>query len=132
MELVVIKPSKPLMNVPELERELKKVIVNLVADGTRFIARYPPRTLTKTGYTRTDTLKRSWLQSRPVVVTNDTIEGEIGSNANLAPYNRFVEGAEDQLPMFRNAGWQNTDDLKKLIEKRLPEDVEAVFKKLTR
>lgn len=125
----IIKPKMPLFDLSGFRDELKQVLQDIQTDGTRFMADYPEQILTKRGYVRTGTLKRSWMQAKPVLDRGTEMEAEIGSNANMAPYNLYVEGtSETQVPMFRNAGWQNVDDLIGFCEKRLPEDIQNVVK----
>lgn len=125
----VIKPKSPLVDVQKIKPELRQVLQDIQTDGTLIMAKYPPQTLTKSGYVRTDTLKRSWMQAKPVKETGNTLEAEVGSNSHEAPYNRYVVGkADEQVPMFRRAGWQSVDDLIDFAEKRLERDVRAVIK----
>lgn|SRR5574343_480039 len=128
----VIKPKKPLIDLAKFRPGLKTALRDIQLDGTRFMADYPDQVLTKTGYIRTGTLKRSWLQAKPVKDLGTSMEAEIGSNANMAPYNRFVEGDKEyQGPMFRNAGWQNVDDLIDLAETRMKDDIQKVIREAT-
>lgn len=120
----VIKP-KPLMDPRKIQAELVKVMEDTVQDGITFMREYPPQTLTKTGYVRTGTLMRSW--SKDVKVSTDRIEGTIGSNGGMAPYNLYVEGPE-QTHMMASAGWQNVEMLVKLVETKLKARLDKVFK----
>lgn len=70
----------------------------------RELKTYPPQRSGST-YKRTNTLKRSWSRS---------IEGEglqmraiVGSNSNMAPYNRAVQDEDRQRAIFRGR-WTNT------------------------
>lgn len=56
-------------------------------------------------YRRTFTLQRSW--SREIVESGDSIRGRVGSNANVAPYNRYVQ--DEAMQSRVHAGrWTNT------------------------
>lgn len=128
----VIKPKKPLIDLAKFRPGLKTALRDIQLDGTRFMADYPDQVLTKTGYIRTGTLKRSWLQAHPVIDRGTSMETQIGSNANMAPYNQFIEGPADmQVPMFRGAGWQNVEDLIDLAEKRMQDDIQKVIREAT-
>lgn len=92
-----------------LQLDVLALMRDTVANGNRFIARYPAQKLRKTRYRRTNTLKRSWsfrVQSR-----GKDISGEVGSNSNIAPYNQWVQGRRRQRRIFRQAGWKNVNDL---------------------
>ncbi len=112
-----------------LRRELKSAMVSTTAEGQRFIANYPAQTLRKTGYRRTGTLKRSW--SSKVTATKTQITGVVGSNDNIAPYNKFVQGKKgQQAKLFRSTAWRNIDDLRKNMEndfRKRAEDIAERF-----
>lgn len=95
-------------DVDAVRLQLIKLMVDVTAEGQRFIAKYPAQTLRKTGYRRTGTLKRSW--STKVTTTSTAIKGVIGSNDNIAPYNKFVQG-RPQSKLFRTTAWRNIDQL---------------------
>ena len=97
-------------------RNLVRLMNQTVADGNRFIAKYPPQRLRKSGYKRTGTLKRSW--SFRVRKATTQIVGTVGSNSNIAPYNRFVQGKR-QRRLFRGAGWRNVNSLEARMTVRL-------------
>lgn len=64
-----------------------------------FIARAPKQ------YRRTNTLQKSW--SRKIVESGDSIRGRVGSNPNVAPYNRYVQ--DEAMQARIHAGrWTNT------------------------
>jgi hypothetical protein len=65
---------------------------------------YPPQRTGST-YRRTGTLGRSW--SRTVETQGNTVIGEVGSNSNMAPYNRQVQDADRQSRIHRGR-WTNT------------------------
>ena len=97
-------------------RDMQRLMTRTVADGNRFISRYPPQRLTASGYVRTNTLKRSW----SFKVSNQVrrITGTVGSNSNIAPYNKFVQGKR-QRRLFRAAGWSNVNTLEARMVRRL-------------
>ena len=68
---------------------------------------YPP-TRPNQQYVRTNTLKRSW--SREVVWRGADVTGRVGSNSDMAPYNREVQDAEVQGPLFRGR-WQTVQSV---------------------
>ncbi len=118
-------------DVQRLTRDLKAAMVATTANGQRFVARYPSQRLTKSGYRRTGTLKRSWSSS--VRVSSREIVGIVGSNSNIAPYNKFVQGRpKDVVKIFPRAGWKGVDDLGKVLENELDKRVDAILKAFVR
>lgn len=132
MKLEPIVPKRPIGDVDKLVSRLTKIVTDTAVAGRVFMQKYPPQVLTKTHYERKEArggLLSSW-SSTSASLTRDTIEAKIGSSSNVSPYNKFVEGsAETQVPMFRGAGWQNVDDLGKLVEQRLQTHVSDAMKK---
>ena len=119
------------LDVMKLTRDLKAAMVSTTANGQRFIARYPSQRLTKSGYRRTGTLKRSWSSS--VKVSSRQIVGTVGSNSNIAPYNKFVQGRpKDVVKIFPQAGWKGVDDLSKVLENELDKRVESALEAFVR
>lgn len=58
-----------------------------------------------TTYRRTFTLQKSW--SREIIESGDSIRGRVGSNPNVAPYNRYVQ--DEAMQARIHAGrWTNT------------------------
>ncbi len=108
--LIVVPVGFPIKQIDAVDivRDLQRLMRNTVAEGNRFIAKYPPQRLRKSGYKRTGTLKRSW--SFRVRNEGRRIVGTVGSNSNIAPYNRFVQGKR-QRRLFRGAGWRNVNTL---------------------
>ncbi len=134
---IVITPIKPVgaeVDGQAIRRGMVRMIRNTGADGKRFMAKYPPQRLTKSGYTRTGTLKRSW--SNTTTESQTKIEGVVGSNSNIAPYNRLVQGAKGgsevrQLPLFANAGWQGVDELASILQDRVQREADEIIARFT-
>ena len=124
INLTPIIPKHDIIDLKTWEK-LYDAMVDTVQNGQNFMAEYPPPVLTKTGYRRTGTLKRSWFWD--VITSADTIEGRVSSNANMAPYNEYVEG-EEQRNLFRGAGWQNIQDLMVRMQAELMGRVQRVLK----
>lgn len=119
--LIPIKPPKGgLLNRAKLMDGLTRAVRDMQAEGVRFMAEYPAAV---GRYKRTGTLKRSW-SAKPVRRTSTRIEGEIGSNGNIAPYNGQVQG-DAQEAFFRGRGWRSTKDLEALIRRQLPQRAQA-------
>ena len=119
------------LDVMKLTRDLKAAMVATTANGQRFIAKYPSQRLTKSNYRRTNTLKRSWSSS--VSVSSRQIIGIVGSNSNIAPYNKFVQGSpKDVVKMFPQAGWKGVDDLSKVLENELDKRVDTILEAFVR
>jgi hypothetical protein len=125
----VIRPRRAIRDTTVLISDLTNDVRTVVANGQRWIAVYPPQSLNKTGYVRTGTLKRSW--SHSVTRRPGAIVGIIGSNANIAPYNRFVQGSP-QVKAFQTAGWRGVDDLEQRVQNDLDRRVRASVRKFAR
>jgi hypothetical protein len=63
---------------------------------------YPPQHSGAT-YRRTNTLKRSWTRE----IKPEQLTARVGSNANVAPYNRYVQDEAMQARVHRGR-WNNT------------------------
>jgi hypothetical protein len=129
IRIIPIRPVGAEVNVKGLKREIAGALRQVVAEGQRFVATYPPQRLTASGYRRTGTLRRSW--SSKVDVSFGAITGTVGSNANIAPYNVFVQGSP-QRPIFRTAGWRGVDDLDSFLQTRVASAVDRAVEKATR
>ena len=127
IKIIPIRSRAPKPDARKIRRELEKAMRDSVSDGQRFIAKYPPQRLRKTGYRRTGTLKRSW--SSKVTSGARRIEGVVGSNSGIAPYNRPVQGRR-QVPAFRRAGWKGVDDLAKMLQDELNKRVQRVIDRI--
>lgn len=86
---------------------------DFVVDARTDLVTYPPTG--PSSYTRTGTLMRSW-NSRTLRQPS-RIEGVVGSQGQIAPYNRFVQG-QQQKPLFKARGWKTPKDV---LDKRWPE-----------
>ena len=68
----------------------------------------------------------------------DRVVGEVGSNSNIAPYNRFVQGPKEgakgrrQVAMFRRAGWTGVDELEDLLEDKVQDGLQQIIDRLVR
>ena len=80
-------------------------------DATSYLSlivkRYPSQRNGST-YTRTNTLMRSW--SRRIEGSGTQIRGIVGSNAAMAPYNRYVMDRERQAVVHRGR-WDTVQDV---------------------
>lgn len=114
-----------------LARDLKAATTKVVANGQRFIARYPTQRLTRFSYRRTGALKRSW--SSNVSVSSRRIVGIVGSNSNVAPYNKYVQGPpKDVVKIFPQAGWKGVDDLERKLENEFNKEVDRILEAFAR
>ncbi len=131
IRVIAISPGpNARINTRRLQIQVQDLMRDTVADGNRFIARYPAQRLTKTGYRRTNTLKRSW--SFRVRQQGKDITGEVGSNSNIAPYNQWVQGRRKQRRIFRQAGWKNVQDLSELMVRDFNQGLERIIQEHTR
>jgi hypothetical protein len=107
---------------------LYDAVRDTTSEGHRFIAEYPePQVLNKTHYKRTGTLKKSW--SSLTRASAQQIEGMVGSNGFMAPYNKDVQGP-DQDPMFFRAGWHGVPELKIMMNAELSKRIEWNLKRV--
>jgi hypothetical protein len=126
---VPIRPRGARIDTTLLNKNIADAMRDVTADGQTLAARYPAQTLRKSGYRRTGTLKRSW--SSKVRTRPGSIEGTVGSNSNIAPYNRFVQGRRrEQARIFRRTRWTTVDVLEKTMQDDLEERVEEILRKL--
>ena len=136
IKVIPIRPRNADFDIDAFLTAMKFDARQVAADGKRFIATYPPQTLVKTGYVRTGTLKRSW--SSKTASTRQSITITIGSNANIAPYNRVVQGPSEGSPGQRQAtimaaaGWRNADDLIKKVQSDAEKRIQATVDRMTR
>ncbi len=123
--MIPIVTPKPFGDVPKAFAVMHDVVRDQAAEGVKFMSQYPAKP-GDSRYKRTGTLRRSW--AFKITSGNNRIEGEIGSNANVAPYNEEVQGA-DQNPFFKAVGWKNVEDLGKKIDKEFPERMQRAIDK---
>lgn len=88
----------------KLDRAMRGAMNDATALLLRDLQTYPPQR-TGSSYVRTGTLRRSW--SREIQGDGLAMRGIVGSNANMAPYNRVVQDADRQAPIHRGL-WTNT------------------------
>ncbi len=112
-----------LFNERQLFVALHDALRDEVADGVRFMSRYPAKPGRST-YRRTGTLRRSWFFK--ISSGMRRITGLVGSNANVAPYNVRVQG-DDQLPHFERIGWRDTKTLSRVLGRSFTRRIERIF-----
>lgn len=128
IKLTAVVPTQPIADPKVFLGDCIRAINNTCQAGLFFMKKYPPQRLTKTGYKRTHTLMRGWHQGK-AGLTGNSVEGSVSSAG--PKYNIFVEGGiETQVPMFREAGWQNVDDLVKWGQPKLERELDGVLKRL--
>ncbi len=82
-----IGSDKPLGDTGKIASAIMAAVRDTANEGTRIMTEYPPQR--KTWYVRTGKLRSSW--SSNVSNSGGSIIGEVGSNANIAPYNEQVQ-----------------------------------------
>lgn len=87
-----------------LERAMRGAMNDATALLLRELQTYPTQR-TGSSYVRTGTLRRSW--SRDIQGDGLAMRGIVGSNENMAPYNRLVQSEADQATVHRGR-WTNT------------------------
>ena len=94
-----------LLRAPQrIDRALRAAMKDSTALLLREQQTYPPQRTGST-YKRTNTLRRSW--SRRIRREGSELVGEVGSNENMAPYNRYVQDQTQQALIHRGR-WSNT------------------------
>lgn len=131
----VIKPKGAKVDAAGFAQDVTRMLRKVVTEGQRHIAKYPPQRLRKSGYRRTGTLKRSW--SKRVTAAGTKLEGVVGSNSNIAPYNVVVQGSRKgtgrrQGRIFRRAGWRGVDELGVMMEDGVEEGLQRIVDRLAR
>ena len=103
-----IDDSEARRMVAESPAKAERAMRAAMNDGTALLLRdlqtYPPE---RTGqkYVRTRALGNSW--SRDIQGDGLALRGIVGSNENMAPYNREVQDADRQAPIHQGR-WTNT------------------------
>lgn len=156
IKVEVIRPSGPLINVAKMKADLVDVMNMAVEEGKTFMREYPPRrNITRASVygepfvsdkqrrwffaalrdgslmvprTRTMTLAKSWNEGSGVQVEADRIVGTIGSNANLAPYNMYVQSSEKQSMFMAALGWKTEEDMKAAVVPKFRQMVQDIIK----
>ncbi len=134
-KFTVIKPQGARVDAAGFAQDVTRMLRRAVTEGQRHIAKYPPQRLRKTNYRRTGTLKRSW--SKRVTAAGTKVEGVVGSNSNIAPYNVVVQGSRRgtgrrQGRMFRRAGWRGVDELATMMEDKVEKGLQEIVDRLAR
>lgn len=128
--LIPIRAKGPIQDRRKLMSGFTKALVDQKADGVRYMAEYPPQRA-GSRYRRTGGLKRSWHSVTPIVRTADSISTVIASQGQIAPYNRKVQGA-DQDPLFAAGGWRDVDMLARRTQQQLPKRAQDELNRATR
>lgn len=104
---------------------LNDAVRDETAEGVRYMSVYPTKP-PGSSYVRTGTLRRSW--SSKVSSGSGSIEGTVGSQGSIAPYNEDVQG-ETQMPLFQRIGWRTTEDLRKQFDSKFADNVQKKIDK---
>ena len=128
--LIPIRPKGLLKSVAAAKGAVRRALTDMVAEGQRYMAEYPPQP-PESRYRRTGDLKKSWIQSPASQVKEQggAMVGVMGSNSGMAPYNRDVQGVA-QRAFFRGRGWRNVNDLRAKVEKELAQRVQREIDKV--
>lgn len=116
--MVATSPAK-------MNRAMRAGMNDVTALLLRDLQTYPPE---RTGqkYVRTRALGNSW--SRDIQGDGLALRGIVGSNDNMAPYNRFVQDSERQASIHRGR-WTNTvQDVLSRNERTIQDMFEARFR----
>jgi hypothetical protein len=97
-----------LRDIPgELSDALRAGLNDVSALWLRDATDYPP----PLRYVRTMTLFRSWSRL-PITGQGLALRGGVGSNENMAPYNRQVQSADEQAPIHRGR-WTPVEEIER-------------------
>lgn len=108
-----------------LARAMRGAMNDATALLLRELQTYPTQRTGST-YQRTGTLRRSW--SREIDGNGLALRGIVGSNENMAPYNRYVQDADRQAAIHQGR-WTNTvQDVVSRNERTIQEMFEARFR----
>lgn len=106
--LITIEDREVRQMLNSAPRQFDRAMRGGMTDSTVYVLNqmqtYPPQR-PGSEYVRTGNLRRSW--SRQVRGRGQDIRGIVGSNSNVAPYNRRVQDAERQASVHRGR-WTNT------------------------
>jgi len=119
-------PKKPLIVSSAVHSRLERALNDFVYQIERSMATYPVPMPTKSGYVRTMTLARSWSVVRAHMAGGNLV-ARAGSNADVAPYNRFVEG-DLQTAEMRRRQWPIVYDVAQKLWPELRRAVQAAFR----
>ena len=109
----------------KLDRAMRGGMNDATALLLRELQTYPAQRTGST-YKRTGTLPRSW--SREIDGNGLTMRGIVGSNENMAPYNRYVQDADRQAAIHQGR-WTNTvQDVVSRNERTIQDMFEARFR----
>ncbi len=125
IKLIPIVPDKLFGDAPKVMAVLHSAIRDQAAEGVRFMSWYPPQPATST-YIRKGHLRRSWTFS--ISSGSHRIEGKILSNSGIAPYNKDVQGVEQDY-VFTRIGWRNVPELVEKIDDEFPDRVQRLIDK---
>jgi hypothetical protein len=106
-----------------LGRALRGTINDVTALLLRDLSTYPPQRTGST-YVRTGTLRRSWSRT-PVTGSGLALRGEVGSNENIAPYNRSVQDLDMQTRAHARTGWPTVQGVSAAREATINDMFEA-------
>ena len=126
LQLRAISPRGPLIVTRDIEARLKQELNAFTSLCEEDLSTYPKqwpqsapkfgkakhkyktrpagRRVLKSGYRRTMTLAKSWSRTAAKREGN-SIVAKVGSNAGIAPYNRYVQG-KDQSRDMQKRGWK--------------------------
>lgn len=106
-----------------IDRAMRGAMTDSTILLMREMKAYPPPP-PNSSYKRTGTLGRSW--SRRVEGRGMEVTGTVGSNGNMAPYNRYVQDGEYQAQMhqgrwttIQDAAERNQDAIQGFFESRI-------------
>jgi hypothetical protein len=156
VSVIVIKPTKPILDTKQFVRDVKWILDESGREGVRFMREYPERMHLRrrdvygTPFVsdrqrrwffaalrdgslviprkRTMTLARSWnaLYQRDARGASVTI----GSNANMAPYNIYVQSEENQSLFMAALGWPTDAMMRDWLRPRFEARLENLFKEM--
>jgi hypothetical protein len=128
----VIRPRKPIVNADRIRRDLTEEMRGFIRGLVGDFKEYPAATVSKSGYRRTGTLKRSWfgtVETKPDLIVGRVASdpqtflkayytpllksGRLGKARRIKePYATRVMGKE-QTALMKRRGWKKGIDILK-------------------
>lgn len=113
-----------LRRLHQLYGQFAQVMGDFATESHDELATYPPQKA-ETRYRRTGTLGRSW--SHRVLLKSDKIETVVGSQGQIAPYNVYVQGAQQRKGM-RGIGWKTPKEVLERLWPKIRKQIRAKLK----
>jgi len=123
IKIEIITTKKPILDVGKATSGIRDAMDKTLMRGKNTWTQYPPQPA-GSRYRRTGTLGRSI--STTINAVGGRLEGVLGSNSNIAPYNDDVIGIEQQ-DVFKRIGWIDAKEVGEMMESELKARVDKAL-----